>query len=122
MYYAWIFLFKYILFKLFLYICVNLKYIKMENQSQEKVFTPEELEVKRKEMLNFYNESKPYLTAQLEHEQLLFQIDEVRFKRTTVQMQYAMLMNQMENPGQAEDEDTDFPQPEQAPTARKLKK
>jgi hypothetical protein len=37
-------------------------------------------------------------------------------------MQYAMLMNQMENPGQAEDEDTDFPQPEQAPTARKLKK
>jgi hypothetical protein len=94
----------------------------MENQSQEKVFTPEELEVKRKEMLNFYNESKPYLTAQLEHEQLLFQIDEVRFKRTTVQMQYAMLMNQMENPGQAEDEDTDFPQPEQAPTARKLKK
>lgn len=122
MYYAWIFLFKYILFKLFLYICVNLKYIKMENQSQEKVFTPEELEVKRKEMLNFYNESKPYLTAQLEHEQLLFQIDEVRFKRTTVQMQYAMLMNQMENPDQAEDEDTDFPQPEQAPTARKLKK
>ncbi len=122
MYYAWIFLFKYILFKLFLYICVNLKYIKMENQFQEKVFTPEELEVKRKEMLNFYNESKPYLTAQLEHEQLLFQIDEVRFKRTTVQMQYAMLMNQMENPGQAEDEDTDFPQPEQAPTARKLKK
>lgn len=94
----------------------------MENQSQEKVFTPEELEVKRKEMLNFYNESKPYLTAQLEHEQLLFQIDEVRFKRTTVQMQYAMLMNQMENPDQAEDEDTDFPQPEQAPTARKLKK
>jgi hypothetical protein len=94
----------------------------MENQSQEKVFTPEELEMKRKEMLNFYNESKPYLTAQLEHEQLLFQIDEVRFKRTTVQMQYAMLMNQMENPDQSEDDDSDFPNPEEMPSPRKLKK
>jgi hypothetical protein len=94
----------------------------MENQSQEKVFTPEELEMKRKEMLNFYNESKPYLTAQLEHEQLLFQIDEIRFKRTTVQMQYAMLMNQMENPDQSEDDNSDFPKSEEIPSARKLKK
>ena len=100
----------------------------MENQNQERVFTPEEMEVKRKEMLKFYKDSMPYLKAQFEHEEMLMKIDEVRFKRTNIQMQYAMMMNQMEEgPEDGEDkEEYPFPVPEQfaqeETTGRKLKK
>ena len=85
----------------------------MENQNAEQVFTPEELELKRKEMLQFYKDSMPYLKAQYEHEEMLMKIDEVRFKRTNIQMQYAMLASEMqEGP---EEETTE-------PTKRTLKK
>lgn len=100
----------------------------MENTNQERVFTPEELEAKRKEMLKFYKDSMPYLKAQYEHEELLMKIDEVRFKRTSIQMQYAMMMNQMEGEpeGQESNEEYPFPTPSEVadsePTARKLKK
>jgi hypothetical protein len=101
----------------------------MENQNQERMFTPEELEAKRKEMLKFYKDSMPYLKAQHEHEEILMKIDEVRFKRASIQMQYAMMMNQIEN-GEGEEEDQEqypYPQPGteipvENPTARKLKK
>jgi hypothetical protein len=99
----------------------------MENQEQERAFTPEELEQKRKEMLKFYKDSKPYLTAQFEYEEMLMKIDEVRFKRTSIQMQYAMMMNQMEGTDGEEGNDNEpFPQPEGMPheemPVRKLKK
>ena len=42
-------------------------------------------------MLQFYTESLPYLEAQLKYEQTLAAIDEARFKRTNIQMQYAMM-------------------------------
>jgi hypothetical protein len=100
----------------------------MENQNQERAFTPEELEAKRKEMLKFYKDSMPYLKAQFEHEEMLMKIDEVRFKRTNIQMQYTMMMNQMENGPEGEELDNEeypFPTPSevnnQAPE-RKLKK
>jgi hypothetical protein len=101
----------------------------MEKTEQERVFTPEELEVKRKEMLKFYKDSMPYLKAQFEHEELLMKIDEVRFKRTNLQMQYAMMMNQMENGPEGEEDDKEeypFPTPQEVSNAeaisRKLKK
>lgn len=100
----------------------------MENTNQERVFTPEELEAKRKEMLKFYKDSMPYLKAQFEHEELLMKIDEVRFKRTNIQMQYAMMMNQMEGEPEGEDTKEEYPFPtpsevaESEPIARKLKK
>lgn len=100
----------------------------MENPNEQKVFTPEELEQKRKEMLKFYKDSMPYLKAQFEHEELLMKIDEVRFKRTQIQMQYAMMMNQIENESEGEDEKENYPYPtpsemtESEPVARKLKK
>lgn len=103
----------------------------MENVNEQKVFTPEELELKRKEMLKFYKDSMPYLKAQFEHEELLMKIDEVRFKRTQIQMQYAMMMNQMEgNDEEGESENNEeypFPtpgteQPNGEPAMRKLKK
>ena len=43
-------------------------------------------------MLKFYEGSMPYLKAQLEYEKMLSDIDEMRFKRTQIQMQYAMMM------------------------------
>ena len=65
----------------------------MDNQHLEDELAPEELEAKKKEMLQFYKQSMPYLKAQLSYEQMLFEIDEIRFKRTQIQMQYAMMMN-----------------------------
>lgn len=99
----------------------------MENPNEEKVFTPEELEAKRKEMLKYYTDSMPYLKAQFEHEELLMKIDDVRFKRTNLQMQYAMLMDQMQKSVEEEEEDDDktpppYSMPQEEPAARKLKK
>tara|TARA_R110000868_G_scaffold116273_1_gene309770 strand:+ start:4507 stop:4818 length:312 start_codon:yes stop_codon:yes gene_type:complete len=102
----------------------------MENQEQERQFTPEELETKRKEMLKYYKESLVYLKAQYEHEELLCKIDEVRFKRSNIQMQYAMMMNQMEEGEKEEQELTNEEYPHPTPSDvmeknipfRKLKK
>jgi threonyl-tRNA synthetase len=62
----------------------------MENQ-QEKEFTVEELAAQKENMLKFYTESLPYLDAQYQYEELLLKIDEARFKRNNIQMQYAMM-------------------------------
>ena len=87
----------------------------MENQQipNERELTAEELDARKNEMLQFYKESVPYLEAQLKYEDLLMKIDEARFKRTNIQMQYAMLASEMqEGP---EEETTE-------PTKRTLKK
>jgi hypothetical protein len=101
----------------------------MENQENQKGFTPEEMEAKRKEMLKFYKDSLPYLEAQLQYEEMLFKIDEVRFKRTGIQVQYGMMMNQVqneENNGLMEDdereENIEQSIPEPRTTERKLKR
>ena len=62
----------------------------MENQ-QERELTAEELAAQKEQMFQFYTESLPYLEAQLKYEDVLMKIDEVRFKRTSIQMQYAMM-------------------------------
>jgi hypothetical protein len=62
----------------------------MENQ-QERELTAEELTQQKENMLKFYTESLPYLEAQYQYEDLLLRIDEARFKRTNIQMQYAMM-------------------------------
>ena len=65
----------------------------MENHVEEMDLTPEELAQRKEEMLQFYKESKQYLEAQYEYENLLTKIDECRFKRAQYQVQYAMMMN-----------------------------
>ena len=72
----------------------------MENQ-QETELTVEELMQKKEEMLQFYTESLPYLEAQAKYEKLLAEIDESRFKRTNIQMQYAMMAQQNQEHGEA---------------------
>jgi hypothetical protein len=93
----------------------------MENQ-QEREFTAEEMAAQKEQMLQFYTESLPYLEAQLKYEQMLFAIDEVRFKRTNIQMQYAM-MAQAQQEGELEEEsDTDDQPTTSEQGKRKLRK
>lgn len=68
----------------------------MENQTEERELTHEELAQKKEEMYQFYTESIKYLKAQCEYEETLAKIEEARFKRTTIQMQYAMMAAQQE--------------------------
>ena len=90
-----------------MYICINLKTSTMENvnqQEQEVELTAEELAEKKNQMLKFYTESLPYLKAQAEYEKVLCEIDEARFKRTSIQYQYAMMeQNQQEQPTEVEE-------------------
>jgi hypothetical protein len=79
----------------------------MENQ-QEREFTTEELAAQKEQMLQFYTESLPYLEAQLKYEDLLMRIDEARFKRNSIQMQWAMMMQaQQEQEPEGDDSDID---------------
>jgi hypothetical protein len=92
----------------------------MENQ-QEQTMTAEQLAERKQEMLTFYKESVPYLEAQLKYEQLLLEIDEARFKRSSISYQFAMMANAgKEMPDVEEDEDDSMSVPVDAP--RKLKK
>ena len=84
-------------------------------EQEMEQMSPEDLAKKKKEMLDFYTESIPYLDAQHKYEETLMKLDEVRFKRAQIQMQFAMMMNP---PEEMEDE----PQPEPQPKKRSLKK
>jgi hypothetical protein len=75
----------------------------MENQ-QERELTAEELAAQKEQMLQFYTESLPYLEAQLKYEDVLMKIDEVRFKRTSIQMQYAMMAQAQQESEHLDDE------------------
>ena len=79
----------------------------MEEQVKEMELTPEELNEKREQMLQFYTESMPYLKAQADYEETLLKIDEARWKRTNIQMQYAMMAAQQE---EAEADASDSPE------------
>lgn len=77
----------------------------MENQ-QEREYTAEELAAQKEQMLEFYTNSLPYLEAQLKYEEVLMKIDEVRFKRTNIQMQYAMMVQAQQESQLEEEEET----------------
>lgn len=84
----------------------------MENTEN---LSPEELIAKKEEMLKFYKDSMPYLQAQFDYEELLSQIDEMRLKRTQIQMAYAQMM--------APPEDDEAPMsPEPAPKKKRTLK
>tara|TARA_R100000278_G_C5468856_1_gene163709 strand:+ start:222 stop:488 length:267 start_codon:yes stop_codon:yes gene_type:complete len=80
----------------------------MENPEN---LSPEELKAKKEEMLKFYKESMPYLKAQFEYEKMLSEIDEMRLKRTQIQMTYAQMM--------APPEEDLMPEPEAKPKTKK---
>lgn len=94
----------------------------MENQ-QEKEFTAEDLAAQKEQMLQFYTESLPYLEAQGKYEEALLKIEEARFKRTSIQMQYAM-MAQAQQEAETEGSDNDIDKEPSIPEQgkRKLRK
>ena len=96
----------------------------MENQHNEEQLSAEELTARKEELLKFYTDSMPYINAQYEYEKRLMELDEVRFKRTQIQIQMAMMMNpQMSEEGEEEDQREDLTMNEKpAPKERKLKK
>lgn len=91
----------------------------MENQQEEQL-TAEQLGEKKAAMLEFYTDSLPYLEAQLIYEQKLLAIDEARFKRMSIQIQYTMMMTETKEKGVEELDDDD--ELELTKPTRKLKK
>jgi hypothetical protein len=86
----------------------------MENQHPEENLTVEQLAERKQQMLEFYLDSIEYLKAQLEHEKLLAEINEFRYKKTQYQIQYAMLLQ-----GPPNDDDADL---EEQTKEKKLRK
>jgi hypothetical protein len=97
----------------------------MSNQHEEQELTQEELTARKEEMKKFYEDSIPYLEAQAKYEKLLTEIDEARFKRSTLNYQWAQFINNTapKEGGEEEDElDTVPPFEQEDTSARKLKK
>lgn len=92
----------------------------MKNFEKEREMSHEEMEAHKLKMYEFYKESVDYLQAQLTYEELLSKIDEVRFKRASIQVQMAMMLNQ---PDEVEEDDLDeMPNVENPLKKRSLKK
>jgi threonyl-tRNA synthetase len=103
----------------------------MENQQLEDQLTPDELEARREEMKEFYVKSVPFLESQSKYEKLLTEIEESRYKRATMQIQYASMMAAAQGEIEMDNDEMPAPSPpkstQKAPTkpastSRKLKK
>jgi hypothetical protein len=96
----------------------------MENVNEERELTQEELKARKEEMKQFYDESLPYLESQSKYEKFLTEIEEARFKRATIQIQWANIMAaQQEQDTSDSDEEEKETAEQHAPTAeRKLKR
>jgi hypothetical protein len=96
----------------------------MENVTEERELTHEELAARKEEMKQFYLESHPYLEAQAKYEKLLTEIEEARFKRATIQIQWANIMaaqQEQDTSDREEEQEKSVEQPFPT-TERKLKK
>jgi len=95
----------------------------MENQQQqEEQLSPEQLEARREEMKTFYENSVPYLEAQAKYEKLLTEVEESRYKRASMQMQYANMMAAAQHEMEQEQLDNE-PATQKAPVdGKKLKR
>ena len=99
----------------------------MENQQMNEDLTPEQLEARRDEMKEFYEKSLPYLEAQSKYERLLTEVEEARYKRATMQIQYATMMAATQQQQEEEDEDLEnqkqpLPTPEAPAAGKKLRR
>ena len=94
----------------------------MENQQINEELTPEQLEARRDEMREFYEKSLPYLESQAKYEKLLTEVEEARYKRATMQLQYATMMAATQQPQENEEDDEPVRNqkvPAQAPAGNK---
>ena len=67
--------------------------------------TPEQLEARREEMKEFYEKSLPYLESQSKYEKLLTEIEEARYKRASMQIQYATMVAATQHQEEYDEED-----------------
>jgi hypothetical protein len=93
----------------------------MENQHQEEL-SPEQLEARREEMKSFYERSLPYLEAQAKYEKLLTEVEEARYKRATMQFQYATMMAATQPDLNEEEDDREDLQPHSVPPIKPIAK
>ncbi len=80
--------------------------------------SPEQLEARRDEMKVFYEKSLPYLEAQAKYEKLLTDVEEARYKRATMQLQYASMMAATQGPDLDEDDEREDLRHDSVPTPR----
>lgn len=90
----------------------------MENQQLGEELSPEELEARRDEMKEFYEKSIPYLEAQSKYEALLTEVEEARFKRASMQVQYTNMMAMAQGPEMDMDEEEQVQPAPKAPTKK----
>lgn len=84
--------------------------------------SPEQLEARREEMKDFYQKSIPYLEAQAQYEKLLTEVEEARYKRATMQINYATMMAAAQGPDLDEDDDREDLQPHSVPPPKPVAK
>ena len=95
----------------------------MSNQHEEQELTQEELAARKEEMKAFYDDSLPYLESQAKYEKFLTEIEEARFKRATIQIQWANITAAQQEQDTSDREEEKETAEQHAPTAeRKLKK
>lgn len=84
----------------------------------DEQLTPEQLEARRQEMKEFYEKSLPFLESQSKYEKLLTDIEESRYKRATMQIQYATMVAATQQPDEDEDDELNVTQAPPRPTAK----
>lgn len=91
------------------------------NQETVEQLTPEQMEKRRKDLINYYKNQTAVLEAQFKYEAVMADIEEARVKRMTMIMRQA----QMTAPPQEEEDDdkpeVSDPSQEGQPKERKLK-
>ncbi len=61
-------------------------------QNQQEMFTPEQIEEKKAELMEFYKEQIEVLQLQKDYETLATEIEELRARRLMAQMRQAQIM------------------------------
>ena len=89
----------------------------MSNQHEEQELTQEELAARKEEMKAFYDDSLPYLESQAKYEKFLTEIEEARFKRATIQIQWANIMAAQQEQDTSDREDDPEEKKEEKETA-----
>ena len=89
----------------------------MSNQHEEQELTQEELAARKEEMKAFYDDSLPYLESQSKYEKFLTEIEESRFRRATIQIQWANIMAAQQEQDTSDREDDPEEKKEEKETA-----
>lgn len=89
----------------------------MSNQHEEQELTQEELAARKEEMKAFYDDSLPYLESQSKYEKFLTEIEESRFRRATIQIQWANIMAAQQEQDTSDREDEPEEKKEEKETA-----